>query len=208
MPDIIHALNQIEGRAMDREELWGRFTAIVLFFFLLIALCLIVILFMQFRKYDGSSPSLILMLILIISIITVSNYALKIAVRFSGHEGRADVIAPWDRELLENAIKSENVNAVDLYIKLSTLRSPTGIATQLGLSGLPLLTIGMTIFFSIISLYESGFLDLAKLTLGAFIGSFVQRSGEAIERAVGAKAPATNVPAGAASISPGQVAQP
>ncbi|HET6377614.1 MAG TPA: hypothetical protein VFG05_04825, partial [Methylocella sp.] len=45
-------------------------------------------------------------------------------------------------------------------------------------------------FFSVIALFSDGsFLDLAKLTLGAFIGSFVQRSNEAIERAVRAGGP-------------------
>jgi hypothetical protein len=38
-----------------------------------------------------------------------------------------------------------------------------------------LATIGLTIFFSLLSLKSPQFLDLAKLTLGAFIGSFVQK---------------------------------
>jgi hypothetical protein len=69
----------------------------------------------------------------------------------------------------------------------------------LGLSGLPLLTVSLTLFFSIlastiwfIGLYvhtpgttpgtdishdiSAALIDLAKLTLGAFIGSFVQRN--------------------------------
>jgi hypothetical protein len=60
---------------------------------------------------------------------------------------------------------------------LSSLSGTTGTATKLGLTGLPLATVGLTIFFSVIAIFGvDGFLDLAKLTLGAFIGSFVQRN--------------------------------
>jgi hypothetical protein len=62
-------------------------------------------------------------------------------------------------------------------VRLSSLSGATGTATKLGLTGLPLATVGLTIFFSAISIFGAqGFLDLAKLTLGAFIGSFVQRA--------------------------------
>ena len=48
---------------------------------------------------------------------------------------------------------------------------------MLGLTGLPLATIGLTIFFALMYAYGGlePFMDLAKLTLGAFIGSFVQK---------------------------------
>jgi hypothetical protein len=40
-----------------------------------------------------------------------------------------------------------------------------------------LATVGLTLFFSIIAIFHAeAFMDLAKLTLGAFIGSFVQRN--------------------------------
>jgi hypothetical protein len=45
----------------------------------------------------------------------------------------------------------------------------------LGLTGLPLATIGLTLFFSLLAIQYPNFMDLAKLTLGAFIGSFVQK---------------------------------
>jgi hypothetical protein len=42
---------------------------------------------------------------------------------------------------------------------------------------LPLITVALTIGFSVGAYFESDtYLDLAKLTLGAFIGSFVQRN--------------------------------
>jgi hypothetical protein len=60
----------------------------------------------------------------------------------------------------------------------------SGNFTKLGITGLPLTTVLLTLIFSLISLMPiptqrgDNFLDLAKLTLGAFIGSFVQRQVE------------------------------
>jgi hypothetical protein len=91
-----------------------------------------------------------------------------------------------DRVLLEKLIVDENEKAIALYVQLASLGGATGTATKLGLTGLPLATVGLTVFFALIGLFKPEFLELAKLTLGAFIGSFVQRrvSTEAIERAV------------------------
>jgi hypothetical protein len=60
---------------------------------------------------------------------------------------------------------------------LRSLTDFTGTFTKLGLTGLPLATIGLTIFFALLFMYstEKDYMDLAKLTLGAFIGSFVQK---------------------------------
>lgn len=77
-----------------------------------------------------------------------------------------------------HAITSETYSMIGP--RLSSLGGATGTATKLGLTGLPLATVGLTIFFSVVALFDSradgGFMDLAKLTLGAFIGSFVQRA--------------------------------
>lgn len=82
-----------------------------------------------------------------------------------------------DRDLLEDLIKSGNEKGIDQYVRLSSLSGATGTATKLGLSGLPLLTVALTVFFSIVAMFGvDGFMDLTKLTLGAFIGSFVQRN--------------------------------
>lgn len=80
----------------------------------------------------------------------------------------------------------------------------TGYITRMGLSGLPLLTVALTLFFSVLAtviwfvgLYfhdgsagqnighdiSAAIMDLAKLTLGAFIGSFVQRNVSAADGA-------------------------
>ncbi|MER9526106.1 hypothetical protein NKI96_21345 [Mesorhizobium sp. M0292] len=91
---------------------------------------------------------------------------------------RKDVIPPADRDLLVPLISEGNEKAIDQYVRLSSLTGGTGLATKLGLTGLPLLTVALTLIFSGLELYKpgSGFMDLTKLTLGAFIGSFVQRA--------------------------------
>jgi len=119
----------------------------------------------------------------LISLITAAR------VFFRNLTGSRIVIPDEDRALLENLIREANEKAIDQYVRLSSLSGATGTATKLGLTGLPLATVGLTIFFSAISIFGAqGFLDLAKLTLGAFIGSFVQRavSGERQTSASGA----------------------
>ena len=89
------------------------------------------------------------------------------------------VIPPQDYQLLAPLISDGKTESIDQYVRLSSLAKFTGTFTQLGLTGLPLATIAMTLFFSIMALAKpDDFLDLAKLTLGAFIGSFVQRQVE------------------------------
>ncbi|WP_327498322.1 hypothetical protein [Ensifer sp.] len=96
------------------------------------------------------------------------------------------IIPPADYELLAPLIADGKTDAINEYIKLSSLRKFTGSFTQLGLTGLPLATIFLTLLFSALTLYDSAnFVDLTKLTLGAFIGSFVQRQVERRADAVG-----------------------
>jgi hypothetical protein len=89
-----------------------------------------------------------------------------------------DVIPNQDYEFLSSAIKEGNTNAINEYIKLSSLSGLTGNFTKLGLSGLPLATILLTIILSILGISNEKFFDLAQLTLGAFIGSYVQKQRE------------------------------
>jgi hypothetical protein len=89
------------------------------------------------------------------------------------------VIPPQDYDLLAPLVSEGKAESIDQYVRLSSLAKFTGTFTQLGLSGLPLATIGLTLFFALLSIVKpEEFLDLAKLTLGAFIGSFVQRQVE------------------------------
>ena len=103
------------------------------------------------------------------------------------------VINPDEWRMLCDQVKEGKEEAVTQYIRLTSLTGFTGVFTKLGLQGLPLATIGMTMFFSLLYFQDKEFLDLAKLTLGAFIGSFVQKqvaasqAGKTITLATGEK---------------------
>ncbi|EJJ27324.1 hypothetical protein [Rhizobium sp. CF142] len=88
------------------------------------------------------------------------------------------VIAPQDYGLLGPAIAGGNSSAIDQFIRLSSLSGATGTFTKVGLTGLPLATIVLTLILAILGIFNAQFFDLAKLTLGAFLGSFVQRQAE------------------------------
>lgn len=85
------------------------------------------------------------------------------------------VIPPQDYELLAPAIRDGNDKPISEYIRLSSLSGITGTFTKVGLTGLPLATIALTMFLSIVGVFNPKFYDLAQLTLGAFIGSYVQK---------------------------------
>jgi hypothetical protein len=93
------------------------------------------------------------------------------------------VISAQDYPILGPAISAGNNEAVTQFIRLSSLSGLTGTFTKIGLSGLPLATIFLTIFLAIMGIVNAQFFDLAKLTLGAFLGSFVQRQAEVSGRA-------------------------
>jgi hypothetical protein len=93
------------------------------------------------------------------------------------------VIPTSDFQVVSDLLTSGKTDGISDYIRLSSLTGFTGTFTKLGLTGLPLATIFMTLFFCALTVFtgadlSKSFLDLAKLTLGAFIGSFVQRSAE------------------------------
>ncbi len=87
-----------------------------------------------------------------------------------------------DLPLVSDAVKLGKPEPIDQYVRLRSLSGWAGNFTKLGITGLPLTTVFLTLVFSAISLFpletRGSFLDLAKLTLGAFIGSFVQRQVE------------------------------
>lgn len=104
-----------------------------------------------------------------------------IGIRLLGAAGKGTptVIPPEDRELLTELIKGEKKAAINLYVVLSSLSGFTGTFQKIGFSGLPLATVTLTLIFSGLSFFQAEFLELAKLTLGAFIGSFVQKGRDA-----------------------------
>ena|SRR5690242_2794122 len=85
------------------------------------------------------------------------------------------VINPVEWADLKQKVTEGNEEAVSQYVRLRSLTGFTGLFTKLGIQGLPLATIALRVFFSLMFLDHTEFLDLAKLTLGAFIGSFVQK---------------------------------
>ena len=131
--------------------------------------------------YILASYGVHLLLFLIIVLSGIVGYRLVSA---SG-ANPAMVIPPQDKELLVPLITAGNSDGIDQYVRLSSLSGFTGTFTQLGLTGLPLATIFMTLFFTCLTMYDAKtFLDLTKLTLGAFLGSFVQRQVEQRRAAV------------------------
>lgn len=85
------------------------------------------------------------------------------------------VINPVEWDAIREQVTGGNEDAITQYIRLTSLTGFTGTFTKLGIQGLPLATIGMTLFFSFLFFFKPEFIELAKLTLGAFIGSFVQK---------------------------------
>ncbi len=111
-------------------------------------------------------------------LILIGSMFLGIAgLRLLGAAGKAapKVIPPEDRNLLEPLIRDANKDAISQYVILSSLNGFTGNFQQIGFSGLPLATVTLTLIFSALSFVNPEFMELAKLTLGAFIGSFVQK---------------------------------
>ncbi len=91
---------------------------------------------------------------------------------------QANVIPPQDYELLSGAVKAADDKAISEYVRLSALSGVTGTFTKVGLTGLPLATIFLTVLLAVLGIFLPKLLDLAQLTLGAFIGSYVQKKQE------------------------------
>ena len=102
------------------------------------------------------------------------------------------VVRPAEAEHLWPLIKDANKDAINEYIRLASLAGFSGTFTKLGFTGLPLVTVSLTLILLALTLLvtdaelSKSILDLAKLTLGAFLGSFVQRNIEQ-ERLVGGR---------------------
>lgn len=85
-----------------------------------------------------------------------------------------------DLPLIRQAVIDGKSEPIDQYVRLRALSGISGNFTKLGVTGLPLTTVVLTLLFSFVAILPinpeaaTSFLDLAKLTLGAFIGSFVQ----------------------------------
>jgi hypothetical protein len=136
-------------------------------------------------RYSDSGKNIVLLLVT--GFIALYIFSLSAKIYLSSQ----DIIPDKDRQFLIKIIEANDNVALDMYIKLCSLYGFTGNITKLGLSGLPLLTVALTILFTILAAalwaenlsdthnginMIQNIMDLAKLTLGAFIGSFVQRA--------------------------------
>jgi hypothetical protein len=120
----------------------------------------------------------------VIVIIFIGVVCSFIAIRLFSKAGSltSQVIRAEDRRLLEPLISEAKNDAINEYIRLASLSGFSGTFTKLGFTGLPLATVVLTLILLGISIspvgddLQKGVFDMAKLTLGAFLGSFVQRN--------------------------------
>ncbi len=103
----------------------------------------------------------------------------------AGQRSTYSSLPEGDLVILKSSIIGGKSDSIDQYIRLRALSGFAGGFTKIGLTGLPLVTIGVTMIFTILALLFfqnekvfTSLFDLAKLTLGAFIGSYVQRQVE------------------------------
>ena len=167
------------------------------------------------------------MLFLVAAIAGIAGFIVTRVVRNSFSADSDKVLTPAVRELLADPIRSAT-DPVAEFTRLSGLSGGTGIFRKLELSGMPLATILMTLAFCIFSMVlpalqkqgwtdggadlAKAFIDMAKLTLGAFIGSFVTKTSSRdtetarVSASAAAKALASTQPA--APLSPSSLALP
>ena len=103
----------------------------------------------------------------------------------SSDYNKSGVVPPRDLPIIEEAIRLGKPEPIDQYIRLASLTGGVGLFQKIGLTGLPLTTLSLVVFFAFGAMIFDdksdrfkAFLDFTKLTLGAFIGSFVQRQVE------------------------------
>ena len=99
-------------------------------------------------------------------------------------QASAKTIPDEDRDLLNPLILRGNEGAINQYMRLSSLTGGSGFFAKLGFTGLPLVTAALGILLIGLAMFShdeettSDLMDLSKLVIGAFIGSFVQRKVE------------------------------
>ena len=101
--------------------------------------------------------------------------------------GSKQIIPDEDRGLLEPLISAKDEDAISQYVRISSLTGTTGTFTKLGFTGLPLVTAALGVLFVFLAIFttketSSELMDLGKLVIGAFIGSFVQRRVDRISK--------------------------
>jgi hypothetical protein len=95
----------------------------------------------------------------------------------AGYGAAREIIPEKDRVLVSAILqRADTEEAMNQYIRLRSLTGVTGFFTKMNLSGLPLATIVLTLIFTVLAIWAEPFFDLAKLTLGVFLGSYVQQN--------------------------------
>ena len=124
----------------------------------------------------------------LISVIVVGIIAALLGIRLftKASELTSSVVRPAEAPHLGPLIEAANKDAINEYIRLASLTGFTGSFTKIGFTGLPLVTVALTLVLLGLTLFvddtsknadlQKGLFDLAKLTMGAFLGSFVQRN--------------------------------
>jgi hypothetical protein len=94
----------------------------------------------------------------------------------AGGAATSEFIPEKDREMVGRILlQAAPKEAMDEYVRLRSLSGISGFFTKMKLSGLPLATITLTLIFTFLAIWSEAFFDLAKLTLGVFLGSYVQQ---------------------------------
>jgi magnesium-transporting ATPase (P-type) len=152
----------------------------------------------------------------VIAIVLIAFLSALFALRLFSKAGSltSEVIREKDRQLLQPLITGANKEAIDQYIRLASLSGFSGTFTYLGFTGLPLATVALTLILLMISLgvedadIKRGVFDMAKLTLGAFLGSFVQRNLEQEKLIQGTAGPGSGADGAGSSGSSAQTRVP
>ncbi len=177
-----------------RKELMQTRASIVFFataILLLVLLAFLITLFsIQGVGGEGSIPATLWATYALIAVAAVASFAAALTSFDASNPSAPDVIPPHDRKEFFNKIKDRDPeSAISAYFRLRSLRGVSGFFQKMEIVGLPLATIILTILFALLAIGAANktasteFLDAMKLTLGALIGSFVQR---AVDRRPGA----------------------
>lgn len=184
-------------RRTDRKEIIHTFSSVVfsgIAILIMVALAVLVYIYppeqiiQQNNSQSGSTISYLLVLAPAIFLFFAAVIAVVAAQNSldASNPSAPDIMPPHDRKDLIARIVAGDKNSVSQYIRLRNLRGITGFFHKIELQGLPLATIFLTIIFTIMAILSdsessSALFDLAKLTLGAFIGSYVQRKQSSAE---------------------------
>jgi hypothetical protein len=184
----------INPQVLHRSQLLFRislisFVALLVLIFAPMLISLITRQPVNFRfDYDGAGPMTALVALYLphalLFVTTIASGFIGYKLVVAAGASPENPIPPSNYALLAPLIHEGKAESIDQYVRLSSLSGFTGTFTKLGLTGLPLTTVALTLFFAMFALLPIGdegqksFFDLTKLTLGAFIGSFVQRQVE------------------------------